>query len=140
MACDRALAKRESLVPLGRIGRAGDIGAAVAFLASAGASCITGPNLLVDGGISDHMLTMTPGRPGKPPVGQLARSPKQTPLVSWLVAAPRQPVFTARRKTFRPLQSQRPLPTNPPGNQAVSGGSGASSPSSRFMFSSILSR
>lgn len=64
------LARRKALVPLGRIGRADDIGAAVAFLASAGACYITGQNLLVDGGISDHMLTMIPGRPGKPPVGQ----------------------------------------------------------------------
>ncbi|CAN5141855.1 SDR family oxidoreductase [soil metagenome] len=63
------LLKREALVPLGRIGRAEDVGAAVAFLASAGASYITGQNLLVDGGISDHMLAMIPGRPGKPPVG-----------------------------------------------------------------------
>jgi len=62
------LLKREALVPLGRIGRAEDVGAAVAFLASAGASYITGQNLLVDGGISDHMLGLIPGRPGKPPV------------------------------------------------------------------------
>lgn len=66
----KTLLKREALVPMGRIGRADDIGAAVAFLASAGASYITGQNLVVDGGISDHMLTMIPGRPGKPPVGQ----------------------------------------------------------------------
>ena len=64
------LLKREALVPLGRIGRAEDVGAAVAFLASAGASYITGQNLLVDGGISDHMLAMIPGRPGKPPVSR----------------------------------------------------------------------
>lgn len=64
------MAQRESLVPLGRIGRAEDIGAAVAYLASAGASYVTGQNLVVDGGIADHMLTMIPGRPGKPPVGQ----------------------------------------------------------------------
>lgn len=63
------LLKRQALVPLGRIGRAEDVGAAVAFLASAGASYITGQNLVVDGGISDHMLTMIPGRPGKAPVG-----------------------------------------------------------------------
>ncbi len=62
------LLKREALVPLGRIGRADDIGAAVAFLSSAGASYITGQNLVVDGGISDHMLGLIPGRPGKPPV------------------------------------------------------------------------
>ncbi|MEO6322193.1 MAG: SDR family NAD(P)-dependent oxidoreductase [Polaromonas sp.] len=64
------LLKREALVPLGRIGRADDVGAAVAFLASAGAGYITGQNLVVDGGISGHMLAMIPGRPGKPPVGQ----------------------------------------------------------------------
>jgi glucose 1-dehydrogenase len=66
----QTLARREALVPLGRIGRAEDIGAAVAFLASPGASYITGQNLVVDGGISDHMLTLIPGRPGKPPLGQ----------------------------------------------------------------------
>ena len=64
------LLKRESLVPLGRIGQVEDVGAAVAFLASAGASYITGQNIVVDGGISEHMLTMIPGRPGKPQVGQ----------------------------------------------------------------------
>ena len=61
--------KPEALVPLGRIGRADDVGAAVAFLASAGASYITGQSLVVDGGISGHMLAMIPGRPGKAPVG-----------------------------------------------------------------------
>jgi 3-oxoacyl-[acyl-carrier protein] reductase len=64
----QTLLKREALVPLGRIGRADDIGAAVAFLASTGANYITGQNLVVDGGISDHMLGLIPGRPGKPPV------------------------------------------------------------------------
>ena len=66
---DKALlAQRAALVPLGRIGHADDVGAAVAWLASSGASYITGQNLLVDGGISDHMLTLIPGRPGQPPV------------------------------------------------------------------------
>ncbi|MDR3451474.1 MAG: SDR family NAD(P)-dependent oxidoreductase [Rhodoferax sp.] len=64
------LAKRESLVPLGRIGRAEDVGTTVAWLTSPGASYITGQNLAVDGGISDHMLSLIPGRPGKPPAGQ----------------------------------------------------------------------
>ncbi len=63
-------AKRESLVPLARIGQPGDIGSAVAFLASAGAAYVTGQNLVVDGGISDHMLTMIPGRPGRTAIGQ----------------------------------------------------------------------
>lgn len=58
--------QREALVPLGRIGRAEDIGAAVAWLASGSASYVTGQNLVVDGGISDHMLSIIPGRPGKP--------------------------------------------------------------------------
>ncbi|WP_342620914.1 SDR family NAD(P)-dependent oxidoreductase [Rhodoferax sp. GW822-FHT02A01] len=62
------LARREALVPLGRIGRADDVGQAVAWLSSAAASYITGQNLVVDGGVSEHMLAMIPGRPGKPPV------------------------------------------------------------------------
>ena len=62
------LARREALVPLGRIGRAEDIGEAVAWLSSPRASYVTGQNLLVDGGISGHMLSLIPGRPGKPPV------------------------------------------------------------------------
>ena len=65
---ETTLQQRQALVPLGRIGRADDVGAAVAYLAGAGASYVTGQNLLVDGGISDHMLTMIPGRPGKPPL------------------------------------------------------------------------
>lgn len=60
------LARRVALVPLGRIGQPGDVGAAVAFLSSAGASYITGQNLVVDGGVADHMLSMIPGRPGQP--------------------------------------------------------------------------
>lgn len=63
------LQQRLALVPLGRIGQAEDVGAAVAYLSSAAASYVTGQNLLVDGGISDHMLAMVPGRPGQPPVG-----------------------------------------------------------------------
>lgn len=62
---EATLLQREALVPLGRIGRAEDVGAAVAYLVSATASYVTGQNLIVDGGISDHMLTMIPGRPGK---------------------------------------------------------------------------
>ncbi len=44
------------VVPLRRIGRADDVGAAVAYLVSPSASYVTGQNLLVDGGVSDHML------------------------------------------------------------------------------------
>jgi glucose 1-dehydrogenase len=65
---EETLLQRQALVPLGRIGQAQDIGAAVAYITSAAASYVTGQNLVVDGGISDHMLAMIPGRPGKPPV------------------------------------------------------------------------
>jgi glucose 1-dehydrogenase len=65
---ERTREGREALVPLGRIGSPADIGAAVAFFASPGASYITGQSLVVDGGVSDHMLSLIPGRPGKPPV------------------------------------------------------------------------
>lgn len=61
-------ARREGLVPMGRIGRPDDIGQAVHYLISAGASYVNGQNLVVDGGVADHMLSMIPGRPGKPPV------------------------------------------------------------------------
>ena len=60
--------QRESLVPLQRIGRPDDIGEAVKYLISPQASYVNGQNLVVDGGISDHMLSMIPGRPGKAPV------------------------------------------------------------------------
>jgi 3-oxoacyl-[acyl-carrier protein] reductase len=58
------LRSRESLVPLGRIGTALDIGQAVAYLASDAAAYVNGANLVVDGGVSEHMLAMIPGRPG----------------------------------------------------------------------------
>lgn len=66
---DATLQRREALVPLGRIGCPDDIGQAVAYLTSEAASYVNGMNLVVDGGVSDHMLCMIPGRPGKPPVG-----------------------------------------------------------------------
>ena len=62
---DAIKAQREALVPLARIGRAEDVAAAVAYLASAGASYVTGQNLVVDGGLADRMLTLIPGRPAK---------------------------------------------------------------------------
>lgn len=60
------LARREALVPLGRIGRPEDIAEAVVFLASERASYITGVALRVDGGLSEGMLNLIPGRPDKP--------------------------------------------------------------------------
>jgi len=62
---EATLQQRRALVPLGRIGRAEDVGTAVAWLASAGASYVTGQSLTVDGGISDRILALIPGRPGK---------------------------------------------------------------------------
>lgn len=59
-------AQREALVPMGRIGQPKDIGHAVHYLIGAGASYVNGQNLVVDGGVADHMLTLIPGRPGKP--------------------------------------------------------------------------
>lgn len=66
---ERTLQRREALVPMGRIGRPDDIGQAVAYLTSEAASYVNGMNLVVDGGVADHMLCMIPGRPGKPAVG-----------------------------------------------------------------------
>ena len=57
--------RREALVPLGRIGTARDVGEAVVFLATDGAAYINGVDLLVDGGVADHMLALIPGRPGQ---------------------------------------------------------------------------
>lgn len=60
--------RREALVPMGRIGQPHDVGEAVHYLISAGAAYVNGQNLVVDGGVADHMLSMIPGRPGQPPV------------------------------------------------------------------------
>ncbi len=59
------LAQREALVPLRRIGTPEEVAHAVVYLAGPGAAYITGQALLVDGGISDHMLQMIPGRSGR---------------------------------------------------------------------------
>jgi 3-oxoacyl-[acyl-carrier protein] reductase len=63
---EEVAAQREALVPLARIGRGEDVAAAVAYLASAGASYVTGQQLVVDGGVADRMLALIPGRALKP--------------------------------------------------------------------------
>ncbi len=60
------LRRREELVPLGRIGRPRDIADATVFLSGDKASYITGVALRVDGGLSEGMLNLIPGRPDKP--------------------------------------------------------------------------
>lgn len=59
---------------MGRIGRTDDIGQAVHYLICSSANYVNGQNLVVDGGLSDHMLAMIPGRPGKPAVKDLHES------------------------------------------------------------------
>lgn len=56
-------ARREALVPLGRIGTPDDIAAVVGFLAGPGAAYVTGQVLLADGGIADSALGLIPGVP-----------------------------------------------------------------------------
>ncbi|MST34344.1 SDR family oxidoreductase, partial [Acidimicrobiaceae bacterium USS-CC1] len=51
---------RRSKVPLGRLGTAGDIAAAVAWLLSDQASYVTGQNLLVDGGVTMSIIANLP--------------------------------------------------------------------------------
>lgn len=58
-------ARREALVPQGRIGTPDDVAGAVLYLASPAAAYVTGQSLVVDGGVADRMLAMIPGRPGK---------------------------------------------------------------------------
>jgi glucose 1-dehydrogenase len=62
---EETLRRRTELVPVGRIGVPDDIGQAVAYLVGDGASYVNGINLVVDGGVSRHMLSMIPGRPRK---------------------------------------------------------------------------
>jgi NAD(P)-dependent dehydrogenase (short-subunit alcohol dehydrogenase family) len=51
---------RESKVPMGRLGTADDVAAAVLWLASDGAAYIAGQNLLVDGGVTMSMIANLP--------------------------------------------------------------------------------
>ncbi|MFZ2101992.1 MAG: SDR family oxidoreductase [Oricola sp.] len=55
--------KRAAMVPSRRIGRPEDIGNAVAFLASPRAGYVNGQDLVVDGGLSQTLMSLVP-RPG----------------------------------------------------------------------------
>lgn len=55
--------RRRAMVPVGRIGRPDDIGAAVAFLLSEDASYISGQTLVVDGGFTQVLIDQLPHPP-----------------------------------------------------------------------------
>ena len=55
--------RREAMVPTRRIGTAQDIADAVLFLSSPRASYVSGAEILVDGGLDQVMMNLTP-RPG----------------------------------------------------------------------------
>jgi NAD(P)-dependent dehydrogenase (short-subunit alcohol dehydrogenase family) len=56
-------AKREALVPLGRVATPEDIAGVVAFLAGPDSAYVTGQVILADGGLSESALSHIPGLP-----------------------------------------------------------------------------
>ena len=60
---DEMLRRRQEVVPLGRIGTAEDVAAAIVHLASPESSYVTGIDLRLDGGLGDRVLATIPGRP-----------------------------------------------------------------------------
>jgi glucose 1-dehydrogenase len=55
--------RREAILPMRRIGTPQDIADAVIYLASSRASYVTGGEILVDGGLDQAIMELTP-RPG----------------------------------------------------------------------------
>jgi NAD(P)-dependent dehydrogenase (short-subunit alcohol dehydrogenase family) len=60
-------AQRESMIPLGKLGMAGDVANAILFLISPLASHITGIDILVDGGMSNNLMPATGAGTGQKP-------------------------------------------------------------------------
>ncbi len=54
--------RRQTMVPLQRIGTPDDVAQVVAYLLSPQSAYVTGQNLRVDGGLCDHLLATIPGR------------------------------------------------------------------------------
>ncbi|SMH39868.1 SDR family NAD(P)-dependent oxidoreductase [Azospirillum agricola] len=59
-------ARRDSLVPLGRVARPEDVAGVVGFLAGPDAAHVTGENITVDGGYASSILGHLPGLPERP--------------------------------------------------------------------------
>jgi NAD(P)-dependent dehydrogenase (short-subunit alcohol dehydrogenase family) len=55
--------RREQIVPSRRVGRPDDVAQAVLFLASPRASYVNGTEVVVDGGLTQNLMTFIP-RPG----------------------------------------------------------------------------
>ncbi len=66
---------RESRVPLGRLGTPSDVADVVHWLASEGAGYITGQELVVDGGVTDSIMSTLPRPESVDGVGDRAEGP-----------------------------------------------------------------
>ncbi len=60
-------ARRNALVPLGRVAQPEDVAGVVGFLAGPDAAHVTGENIRVDGGFSSSILSHLPGLPKRSP-------------------------------------------------------------------------
>lgn len=60
-------ARRDALVPLGRVARPDDIAGVVGFLVGPDSAHLTGENITVDGGYASSIMSHVPGLPTQPP-------------------------------------------------------------------------